>query len=64
MSVTQESVEEFLAPYLQFWEAYAADAWAWAKDCVRTRDEDAAPGMPREHLPLPNLPHLEWVGGK
>lgn len=61
MSVTQESVEEFLAPYLQFWEAYAADAWAWAKDCVRTRDEDAAPGQPREHLPLPNLPHLEFL---
>lgn len=59
MSLTPESVESFLEPYRQLWDAYSADAWLWATDCMRTRDEDAAPGMPREHLPLPNLPHLE-----
>ncbi|KQR22875.1 hypothetical protein [Deinococcus sp. Leaf326] len=61
MTVTPEKLRDFLAPYRTLWDHYAADAWAWAKDCVRTRDEDAKPGQPREHLPLPNLPHLEWM---
>lgn len=61
MPVTAQGIEDFLEPYRELWNAYAGDAWAWAQDCVRTRDEDAAPGMPREDLPLPDLPHLEWV---
>lgn len=61
MAVDQQRITEFLEPYRQFWDAFAADAWLWARECVRTRDEDAAPGQPREHLPLPNLPHLEFV---
>ena len=59
MSITAEQLEGFLAPYRELWQAYAADPYLWAMECVRTRNEDAAPGQPREHLPLPELPHLK-----
>ena len=58
MSITPERLEEFLRPYRQLWQHFAAHPYDWARECVRTRNEDAAPGQPREHIPLPELPHL------
>ncbi|MDO4263847.1 MAG: hypothetical protein Q4C67_06580 [Deinococcus sp.] len=59
MSITPERLEEFLQPYRELWQHFAAHPYDWARECVRTRNEDAAPGQPREHLPLPDLPHLK-----
>lgn len=59
MTVSTEQLDQFLEPYREFWEIYRRDPYAWAMSCVRTRNEDAAPGQPRERLPLPELPHLK-----
>lgn len=61
MAVTPEKLQAFLAPYRELWDHYAAHPWQWTLDCVRTRNEDAAPGQPREQVPVPNLPHLETM---
>lgn len=59
MTVSQEHVARFLQPWRELWEYYARHPWEWTLDCVRTRNEDAAPGEPRERVPVPPLPHLE-----
>lgn len=65
MAVTEQQLKPFLEPWRILWDHYAANPWQWTLDCVRTRNEDAAPGEPRELVPVPPLPHLEvlaWAG--
>lgn len=58
VAVDPEKLEAFLDPYLKLWMHYRSDLWAWMRDCMRTRDEDAPPGRPKERIPVPDLPHL------
>lgn len=64
MAVTEEKLEDFLAPYREAWVLFTeqrkrGDAWPWVQACMRTRDEmKATRGMESERLPVPDLPHI------
>lgn len=57
--VSESQIKAFLQPWQTLWEIYQRDPQAWVYDCVRTRNEDAAPGEQREGVPVPDLPHLK-----